>query len=112
MSYYHPQTKLQKGNVFTPVCQLFCSQGGACVVDEHAWQGACVAGACMVGVCMAGGVHGGGMHGGGVRGSGGEGGRAWQDRRPLQWAVRILLECILVLAKNLYNREQKLHFFP
>ena len=26
-SYYRPQTKLRKGNVFTPVCQSFCSQG-------------------------------------------------------------------------------------
>ena len=25
--YYHPQMKLRKGNVFTPVCQSFCSQG-------------------------------------------------------------------------------------
>ena len=26
--HYRPQTKLRKGNVFTPVCQSFCSQGG------------------------------------------------------------------------------------
>ena len=26
--FYCPQTKLRKGNVFTPVCQSFCSQGG------------------------------------------------------------------------------------
>ena len=25
--YYHPQTKLQKGNVFTSVCQEFCPLG-------------------------------------------------------------------------------------
>ena len=31
--YYRPQTKLGKGNVFTPVCQSFCSQGG---VSQHA----------------------------------------------------------------------------
>ena len=30
-SYYRPQTKLRKGNVFTPVCQSFCSQGGVCL---------------------------------------------------------------------------------
>ena len=24
--FYCPQTKLRKGNVFTPVCQSFCSQ--------------------------------------------------------------------------------------
>ena len=41
----------------------------------------------------------GGMHGGGMCMTGGmcgrRGGRAWQERRPLQQAVRILLECIL-----------------
>ena len=26
--FYHPQMKFQKGTVFTPVCQSFCSQGG------------------------------------------------------------------------------------
>ena len=25
--HYRPQTKLRKGNVFTPVCQSFCSRG-------------------------------------------------------------------------------------
>ena len=44
----------------------------------------------MAGGCVAGG----GMHGRDVRGRGG--GHAWQERWPLQWAVRILLECILV----------------
>ena len=27
-NFYRPQTKLRKGNVFTPVCQSFCSRGG------------------------------------------------------------------------------------
>ena len=27
MYFYRPQTKLRKGNVFTPVCQSFCSRG-------------------------------------------------------------------------------------
>ena len=45
-----------------------CVAGGcACVAGGCAWQWACVAG-----------------------------GRAWQEKRQLQWAVRILLECILV----------------
>ena len=35
-AYYHPQTKLRKGNVFTSVCQEFCSRG-ACMAE-----GACV----------------------------------------------------------------------
>ena len=29
--FYRQQTKLWKGNVFTPVCQSFCSQGGGCL---------------------------------------------------------------------------------
>ena len=35
MYFYRPQTKLRKGNVFTPVCQSFCSRGVAASV--HAW---------------------------------------------------------------------------
>ena len=27
-NFYYPQTKLREGNVFTPVCQSFCSEGG------------------------------------------------------------------------------------
>ena len=39
---------------------------------------------------MVGGMYGrGGMHGRGW-------GRTWQERRPLQWTVRIMLECIFV----------------
>ena len=34
-NYYHPQMKLWKGNVFTPVCQSFCSQG--CVYPSMHW---------------------------------------------------------------------------
>ena len=40
------------------------------------------------------------MHGEGGCGKGGHvlpGGCEWQERRPLQWVVRILLECILVI---------------
>ena len=40
-------------------------------------------------------------HVGGVHGGGGgacvAGGHAWQERRPLQRTVRILLECLLVV---------------
>ena len=89
-------TKLRQGNIFTPVCQSFCSQGGACmagvcmaggmcVVGGHAWQGACVAGdvhgrghayqgLCMAwgcawwGACMARSKCGRGVHGGGMCG--------------------------------------------
>ena len=35
---HRPQTELRKGNVFTPVCQSFCSQGGcipACIGADN-----------------------------------------------------------------------------
>ena len=40
-AYYHQETKLRKGNVFTSVCQEFCSRGacmaeGACAAGWHA----------------------------------------------------------------------------
>ena len=56
----------------------------------HAWLGVCAweRGMCGGGACMAGGVQG--------RGCAWLGGRVWQERRPLQRAVRILLGCILV----------------
>ena len=34
--FYHLQTKLRKGNVFTPVCQSFCPQEGMSP-PVHAW---------------------------------------------------------------------------
>ena len=75
LDFYRPQTKLREGNLFTPVCQSFCSQG-----DVHgrrsvhgrgcAWQGTCVAGGGMRGggvwagemATEAGGTHPTGMH--------------------------------------------------
>ena len=71
--YYRPQGKKVMFTVRNSSCGKvmflqvsFCPQGGV-----HGWQGgeACVAGAGM---------------------------RAWQERRPLQWTVHIILECILV----------------
>ena len=69
---------------------------GVCMAEGHAWRGcvwqgcvwwgACVAGGCVwqVGVCLAWGhAWQGGKH-------------AWQEKRQLQRAVRILLECTLV----------------
>ena len=50
----------------------------------YAWQG----------VCMVGGVHG--------RGTCVADGHEWQDRRPLQQAVRILVECFLVACKSCF----------
>ena len=49
----------------------------------------------MGGVRGRGGMHGGGHAWEGIHG-GGRGGGAWQEKRQLQWAVRILLKCILV----------------
>ena len=43
-----------------------------------------VGGACVVGACVAGGTS-------------DSGGCVWQEKRQLQWAVCILLECILVI---------------
>ena len=57
---------------------------GVHVWGGHAWLGA------WQGTCMVQGVHGGGhaWHGGGGM---------WHEEQPLQRAVRILLECILVI---------------
>ena len=54
---YCPQTKLREGNVFTPVCESFCSQGGGITGGWRAWQRgmACVAkggGMCGEGGCV------------------------------------------------------------
>ena len=35
VGFYRPQTKLRKGNVFTPVCQSFCLQRGVCPVHAR-----------------------------------------------------------------------------
>ena len=48
-----------------------------------------------LGACSAGGM------------CGGRGGHVWQERWPLQWTVRILLECILVK----YDLYKILNFF-
>ena len=66
--YYRPQTKLLEGNVFTPVCQSFCSHGGvhgegagASMVKTGTWQRRDVCGkgrcACQKGACVAKGEH-------------------------------------------------------
>ena len=47
------------------------------------------------GACVVGGVDDRGMHGRGDAWPGG--GHVWQSRRPLHRAVRILLECIVVV---------------
>ena len=97
-----PANVVCEGYVFTPVCQSFCSQMGACIVGGMCGRGhtrrggmhgrgACVAGGCAWQRGMRGGGHAwqGGMHGGG---------HVWQILRDTvnERAARILLECILV----------------
>ena len=106
-SCYRPQTKFAKVMFLQmSVCPWGGNRrggvhgGGACMVGGCAWQGGmCGGGHAWWGACMAGGMHGrghawwGGMCGGGV------GWRAWQILRDTvnERAVRILLECLLVI---------------
>ena len=60
---------------------------GACMAGEHAWWGA------WHGVCVHGRGH---AWWGACAGRG----HAWQERRPLQWTVPNLLECIIVQIFN------------
>ena len=86
--YLPPATKLRQGNVFTPVCQLFCSPGGVLVSVQG---GLCTKGLCW-GVCLRVSVHGVSVWGVSVRGD-------LCHRDPLYGnvrATRILMECILV----------------
>ena len=104
--------------MLSQACVKDSVQGGHVWQEQHAWQVACVVvgrarqrGMCGRGACMVGGMHGrgcawwGACMAGGVCGRGAfvvgaacmAGGRAWQERRPLQRTVRILLECILVI---------------
>ena len=83
-SFLPPATKLWQGNIFTAVCQSFCSRG---VVSVQG--GLCLGGLCPGYLCL------GGVSGGvSVRGGGSLLGRhpPYSNER----AVRILLECILV----------------
>ena len=96
--------------------QGVCGKGACVTRGVHGRE------ACMVGgmhdrrACMARGVHGrghewwgacmvGSVHGWGACMAGGHalrgGGHAWQERQPLQWTVRILLEYILVNGNSL-----------
>ena len=69
----------------------------------YVWQG----GMCGRGACGRADVGGRGMCGTGV--VHGRGWYIWQERRPLQWAVCILLECILVFY-DLLLRFNYCHF--
>ena len=89
------------------VCWWGMHGRGVCVVGSMHSRGTCVVGGvhgsmgvCGRGACMAGGVHG--------RTVCMAGGHTWQDRRPLQWTVHILLECILVYFEKLINIRSNL----
>ena len=87
---YRPQTKLGQGNIFRSVCQDFCPQGDP--------RGAACSGGCLIlGGCL--------LPGGGCLLP--NGGAWWRPppRRPLLRAVRILLECILVLVYLWYGKD-------
>ena len=76
-TYYRPQTKLRKGNVFTSVCQEFCPQVGVSARHPPGRLG-------RHPPTLPPGRHAPGQSPHPKR------------RRPLQRMVRILLECILV----------------
>ena len=85
----------------------------------HAWPAGVGGAYVWQGVCVAGGMHGGGVwRGACIAGGGGMCGvgNAWQEIRPLQRPVRILLECILVQdinfkCKSRMQRCLNLRFF-
>ena len=103
---------LQRLYVFTGVC--LSTWGG------HVWWGACMCGrgSCVAGcmcdrrVCLAGGVSQGAYVAGSMNGGGAcmAGGCARQERLPLQRAVRIILECILV--KKYMHRNYYFLYLP
>ena len=68
-------------------------------VSHSVYRGGCVRGGGVHGrrgLCVAGGMHGRGLCQEGMLGRGSMCGSGWQERRPLQRMVRILLEWILV----------------
>ena len=80
--HYRPRTKLRKGNVFTPVCQSFCSQEWClpqCMLENTPL----------------------GRHHPGQKNHLGR--HPAPSRRPLQWAIRILLECFLVYSRFIFK---------
>ena len=100
-SYYRPQRMFSQASMILFGGGEYSWQGGmhgrrvgVCMAGEgYAWQG--------VGVCMAGGHVWQGWHV--CQGDMRNGGHTWQERRPLQRKVRILLECNLDQKKN--NRK-------
>ena len=74
---------------------LFTGGGGACVAGGIMAGGTCMVGSGRFGVAE--GMRHEGMHG--------RGRCAWQERRPLQRTVRILLECLLVSVMFFSDRD-------
>ena len=103
------QMALCKGDIITHLIsyqiseELLSWQGGMHSRGVHAWWGACMPGCVSGGLCMAG-VHGGGMPGRGgawqevCAGGHACNGACTQERQPPKRALRILLECILVVT--------------
>ena len=89
--------------MFSQVSVCMCGKGGACMAGGHGrggmcgrghvWQGGVWQGACMAGGCAW------------------QEGHAWQEGQPLQQAVRILLECILV-DQPIYQSGRKRSCLP
>ena len=84
-----PSATVRQGNIFTGVCQSFCSGGGVVYISMH-WAGGVSHHALGRG-CVSQHTLGGGVSQDALRQT--------PPRRPLQRAVRILLECILVCLK-------------
>ena len=67
--------------MFSQASVILSTGEGMCDKGGHAWQG----GIHGKGACVVGGMH--------KQGACVAGGHAWQERRPLQRMVRILLKC-------------------
>ena len=101
---YRPQTKLRKGNVFTPVCQSFCSQG---VYPSACWDMPPPGQTPPLGCPLADTPPGQTPQADNPLGTTPLG-KHPTSRRLLLQTVRILLECILVLRSvrtKLYYRD-------
>ena len=82
-----------RGHVWQGVCMAGGMHGGgACVAGGHAWWGG--------GMHGRGGMHGSGMHGWGMMGTHAPQHTHYKIQSVNAWAVRILLECILVGNSN------------
>ena len=99
--------------MFSQACVKNPVNGEACMATGYVWQrgvhsrGHVWWGYAWQGACTAGGMCG--------EGHAWQWGHAWQERRPLQRTVRILLECILVNIGSLFQADlsifKSIHLF-